>query len=96
MTSEAGPGLYNAVWLLMITLVLKLVLTVFTFGIKVPCIVVSSYVVCVWVSNESWRIMFGIFFKYQKEIIMELFKNIFGLSRYNVHAMVKIEIYCFA
>lgn len=37
MTSEAGPGLYNAVWLLMITLVLKLVLTVFTFGIKVPC-----------------------------------------------------------
>lgn len=36
-TSEAGPGLYSAVWLLMITLVLKLVLTVFTFGIKVPC-----------------------------------------------------------
>ncbi|KAI5729226.1 hypothetical protein M8J76_000392 [Diaphorina citri] len=36
-TSEAGPGVYTAVWLLMITLVLKLVLTVFTFGIKVPC-----------------------------------------------------------
>lgn len=35
--AAAGPGVYQAVWLLMLALVMKLVMTVFTFGIKVPC-----------------------------------------------------------
>ncbi|XP_014364738.2 H(+)/Cl(-) exchange transporter 5 isoform X1 [Papilio machaon] len=35
--AAAGPGVYRAVWLLVLALVLKLVMTVFTFGIKVPC-----------------------------------------------------------
>ncbi|XP_041987066.1 H(+)/Cl(-) exchange transporter 5 isoform X2 [Aricia agestis] len=35
--AAAGPGVYRAVWLLMLALLLKLVMTVFTFGIKVPC-----------------------------------------------------------
>ncbi|KAK0164846.1 hypothetical protein PV328_003417 [Microctonus aethiopoides] len=33
----AEPGVYSAVWLLVLTLILKLVMTIFTFGIKVPC-----------------------------------------------------------
>lgn len=35
--APAGPGVYRAVWLLMLALAVKLVMTVFTFGIKVPC-----------------------------------------------------------
>ncbi|XP_049885114.1 H(+)/Cl(-) exchange transporter 5 isoform X2 [Pectinophora gossypiella] len=35
--AAAGPGVYRAIWLLLLALVLKLVMTVFTFGIKVPC-----------------------------------------------------------
>lgn len=35
--AAAGPGVYQAVWLLLIALVLKLGMTVFTFGMKVPC-----------------------------------------------------------
>ncbi|KAI8430489.1 hypothetical protein MSG28_000749 [Choristoneura fumiferana] len=35
--AAAGPGVYRAVWLLFLALLLKLVMTVFTFGIKVPC-----------------------------------------------------------
>ncbi|XP_068620027.1 H(+)/Cl(-) exchange transporter 5 isoform X1 [Battus philenor] len=35
--AAAGPGVYHAIWLLLLALVLKLVMTVFTFGIKVPC-----------------------------------------------------------
>ncbi|XP_047523768.1 H(+)/Cl(-) exchange transporter 5 isoform X5 [Pieris napi] len=33
----AGDGVYRAMWLLTLALILKLVMTVFTFGIKVPC-----------------------------------------------------------
>ncbi|KAF9414233.1 hypothetical protein HW555_007776 [Spodoptera exigua] len=35
--AAAGPGVYRAIWLLVLALVLKLVMTIFTFGIKVPC-----------------------------------------------------------
>ncbi|XP_013162103.1 PREDICTED: H(+)/Cl(-) exchange transporter 5 isoform X2 [Papilio xuthus] len=35
--AAAGPGVHRAIWLLMLALVMKLVMTVFTFGIKVPC-----------------------------------------------------------
>lgn len=35
--AAAGPGVYRAVWLLVLALALKLVMTIFTFGIKVPC-----------------------------------------------------------
>ncbi|KAJ0183583.1 hypothetical protein K1T71_000006 [Dendrolimus kikuchii] len=35
--AAAGPGVYRAIWLLVLALILKLVMTVFTFGIKVPC-----------------------------------------------------------
>ena len=35
--APAGPEVYHAIWLLLLALVLKLVMTVFTFGIKVPC-----------------------------------------------------------
>ncbi|XP_050301056.1 H(+)/Cl(-) exchange transporter 5 isoform X2 [Anthonomus grandis grandis] len=34
--AKAGDGVYQAIWLLIIALFLKLVMTVFTFGIKVP------------------------------------------------------------
>jgi chloride channel 3/4/5 len=33
--AAAGPGVYNAIWLLVLALVFKLVGTIFTFGIKV-------------------------------------------------------------
>ena len=33
----AGPGVHTAIWLLLLALFLKLTLTVFTYGIKVPC-----------------------------------------------------------
>lgn len=36
-TAAAGPGVYWAIGMLIVTFVLKLVLTVFTFGMKVPC-----------------------------------------------------------
>lgn len=36
-TAAAGPGVYWAIGMLVLTFVLKLVLTVFTFGMKVPC-----------------------------------------------------------
>lgn len=35
--AAAGPGVLQAVWLLALALVFKCVVTVFTFGIKVPC-----------------------------------------------------------
>lgn len=35
--ASAGPGVYEAMWLLVLALIFKLVLTVFTFGMKVPC-----------------------------------------------------------
>ncbi|XP_055708576.1 H(+)/Cl(-) exchange transporter 5 isoform X1 [Phlebotomus papatasi] len=35
--AAAGPGVYHAIWLLILTFIVKLVLTIFTFGIKVPC-----------------------------------------------------------
>lgn len=35
--AAAGPGVMRAIWLLVLALILKLVMTVFTFGIKVPC-----------------------------------------------------------
>ncbi|XP_060809631.1 H(+)/Cl(-) exchange transporter 5 isoform X2 [Amyelois transitella] len=33
----AGDGVYQAMWQLVLALIVKLVMTVFTFGIKVPC-----------------------------------------------------------
>lgn len=33
--AAAGPGVYRAIWLLIMALVLKLIMTVFTFGMKV-------------------------------------------------------------
>ena len=35
--APAGPGVYKAMWLLILALIFKLVATVFTFGMKVPC-----------------------------------------------------------
>lgn len=35
--AAAGPGVHRALWLLFLALVLKLIMTIFTFGIKVPC-----------------------------------------------------------
>ncbi|XP_037788408.1 H(+)/Cl(-) exchange transporter 5-like isoform X2 [Penaeus monodon] len=35
--AAAGPGVLQAVWLLALALIFKCVVTVFTFGIKVPC-----------------------------------------------------------
>ncbi|XP_030372678.1 H(+)/Cl(-) exchange transporter 5 [Scaptodrosophila lebanonensis] len=34
--TEPGPGVYRSIWLLMLAFVLKLALTIFTFGMKVP------------------------------------------------------------
>ncbi|KAH8379152.1 hypothetical protein KR009_003321 [Drosophila setifemur] len=34
--TEPGPGVYSSIWLLMLTFILKLALTIFTFGMKVP------------------------------------------------------------
>ncbi|XP_065220056.1 H(+)/Cl(-) exchange transporter 5 isoform X1 [Planococcus citri] len=36
-SAEAGPGVYHAIWLLLLTLVFKLITTIFTFGMKIPC-----------------------------------------------------------
>lgn len=35
--AAAGPGVYKAIWLLILAFIVYLVLTIFTFGIKVPC-----------------------------------------------------------
>ncbi|XP_037905332.1 H(+)/Cl(-) exchange transporter 5 isoform X2 [Hermetia illucens] len=35
--AAAGPGVYRAIWLLILAFILKLALTIFTFGMKVPC-----------------------------------------------------------
>uniref|UniRef100_A0A336MTH3 Chloride channel protein n=1 Tax=Culicoides sonorensis TaxID=179676 RepID=A0A336MTH3_CULSO len=35
--AAAGPGVYKAVWLLILTFIVKFGLFIFTFGIKVPC-----------------------------------------------------------
>lgn len=35
--AAAGPGVYSAIWLLILAFVVKFVFTIFTFGIKVPC-----------------------------------------------------------
>ncbi|KOC66760.1 H(+)/Cl(-) exchange transporter 3 [Habropoda laboriosa] len=35
--AAAGPGVYKAIWLLVLALILKLVMTIVTFGMKVPC-----------------------------------------------------------
>lgn len=35
--AEPGPGVYKAIWLLVLAFFLKLALTIFTFGMKVPC-----------------------------------------------------------
>ena len=34
--AEAGPGVYEAMWKLALALVFKLVITIFTFGLKIP------------------------------------------------------------
>jgi chloride channel 3/4/5 len=34
--AEAGPGVYSAIWLLLLALIFKFIVTIFTFGIKVP------------------------------------------------------------
>lgn len=35
--AAAGPGVYEAIWLLILAMIVKFILTIFTFGIKVPC-----------------------------------------------------------
>lgn len=35
--AAAGPGVYHAIGHLLLALVLKLIMTIFTFGMKVPC-----------------------------------------------------------
>ena len=34
--AAAGPGVYTAIWLLLLALIFKFIVTIFTFGIKVP------------------------------------------------------------
>ena len=34
--AATGPGVYRALWLLALALIFKIVITVFTIGIKVP------------------------------------------------------------
>ena len=41
--AEAGPGVYQAMWKLSLALVFKLVVTVFTFGIKGNVVVIVMY-----------------------------------------------------
>lgn len=35
--AAAGPQVYKAIWLLILAMIVKLIMTIFTFGIKVPC-----------------------------------------------------------
>ncbi|GJQ76874.1 hypothetical protein Trydic_g15080 [Trypoxylus dichotomus] len=35
--APAGPGVHRAIWLLILALIFKLIMTIFTFGMKVPC-----------------------------------------------------------
>ena len=35
-TSEAGPGVYTALWQLAVVFVFKFLVTIFTFGMKIP------------------------------------------------------------
>lgn len=35
--AAAGPGVYKAIWLLIMAFIVYLTLTIFTFGMKVPC-----------------------------------------------------------
>lgn len=35
--AAAGPGVIKAIWLLTLAFVVYLILTIFTFGMKVPC-----------------------------------------------------------
>lgn len=35
--AAAGPGVYKAIWLLILAFIVYLILTIFTFGMKVPC-----------------------------------------------------------
>lgn len=35
--AAAGPGVYRAIWLLIMAFIVYLILTIFTFGMKVPC-----------------------------------------------------------
>ncbi|CAO1414250.1 unnamed protein product [Diamesa tonsa] len=35
--AAASSGVYKAIWLLVLAFILKLIMTIFTFGIKVPC-----------------------------------------------------------
>lgn len=35
--AAAGPGVYEAVWLLIMAFIVYFILTIFTFGMKVPC-----------------------------------------------------------
>lgn len=35
--AAAGPGVYQAIWLLILAFIVYLILTIFTFGMKVPC-----------------------------------------------------------
>ncbi len=34
--AEASNGVYSAIWLLLLALIFKFIVTIFTFGIKVP------------------------------------------------------------
>lgn len=35
--AAAGPGVYRAIWQLILAFIVYLILTIFTFGMKVPC-----------------------------------------------------------
>lgn len=35
--AAAGPGVHKAIWLLILAFIVYLILTIFTFGMKVPC-----------------------------------------------------------
>lgn len=35
--AAAGPGVYQAIWLLIMAFIIYFTLTIFTFGMKVPC-----------------------------------------------------------
>lgn len=35
--NDAGPGVYSAMWQLCLALIFKIIMTIFTFGLKVTC-----------------------------------------------------------
>ncbi|RWS17995.1 H(+)/Cl(-) exchange transporter 3-like isoform X1 [Dinothrombium tinctorium] len=63
--AEAGPGVYKSLWLLILAVIFKFVITVFTFGIKVPAgLFIPSMAIGAIIGRVVGIIMEQIAFKY--------------------------------